>query len=132
MLWSNPVNGLTELAVVLGDVEEGPSQGGRPTLASRPAVGLSTAGPSGGEGLGSGRRVYLLALHRPGPVDQRHLSQVAARAGREAREAEEAARASQAQQRALEDQFAVRAPWVEGRQAGCEHTLGATHLFPHL
>ncbi|KAJ9533915.1 hypothetical protein QJQ45_027006, partial [Haematococcus lacustris] len=59
LLWSNPISGITEPAVYLGEGGRGGGGGG------------------GGEGAGE-RRLALLVLHRPGPVDGRHLAQQAA------------------------------------------------------
>ncbi|KAL6751486.1 NUC185 domain-containing protein [Haematococcus lacustris] len=95
LLWSNPISGITEPAVYLGEVP--PSC--RPPTPPAAAAGLGGSSPlklsgsgqtlgdspgrqgggggGGGEGAGE-RRLALLVLHRPGPVDSRHLVQQAA------------------------------------------------------
>ncbi|EFJ42164.1 hypothetical protein VOLCADRAFT_107417 [Volvox carteri f. nagariensis] len=100
VLYGNPVNGLTEPAVVLGDAPAPapPSSSTSPltnkttttnnlTTATGNAVGTAatSAGSSSGLGLGIGtaagsaasgdRRLFLLVLHRPGSMDEQHERQ---------------------------------------------------------
>ncbi|KAG2427509.1 hypothetical protein HYH02_014555, partial [Chlamydomonas schloesseri] len=106
VLWANPLNGLTEPAVVLGDAPAAPA----PAAASS-SLGLGAAGAAGpltnagaaasaaasasltGGGTTAGaagaaaaaaaatpdpRRLYLLVLHKPGAVDAEHEAAAAA------------------------------------------------------
>ncbi|GIL59558.1 hypothetical protein Vafri_14316, partial [Volvox africanus] len=94
VLYGNPVNGLTEPAVVLGDAPAPPSPLPSASLTlntAKPAsfaVGTATTSSTGGttvSGLSgttatssaasSDRRLYLLVLHRPGSMDEQHERQ---------------------------------------------------------
>ncbi|GIL78565.1 hypothetical protein Vretifemale_7979, partial [Volvox reticuliferus] len=94
VLYSNPINGLTEPAVVLGDAPAPPaplpsashtlntikpasisvstattSSTGSTTVVGSTAPGVTSAAAS------SDRRLYLLVLHRPGSMDEQHERQ---------------------------------------------------------
>ncbi|KXZ46609.1 hypothetical protein GPECTOR_42g820 [Gonium pectorale] len=89
VLYNNPVNGLTEPAVVLGDAPAAPPPATSLTApAATPSTGPGASStPSGTASTASAadpRRLYLLVLHRPGSVDEQH--EAAAAAERRARE----------------------------------------------
>ncbi|KAF5841458.1 NUC185 domain-containing protein [Dunaliella salina] len=77
LIYSNPVNGLPELAVLLGDT---PASCLTPQASSAAGAGATSAlfrGIGSGPGAAKGeRRLALLVLHRPGGVDDQHLKTV--------------------------------------------------------
>jgi hypothetical protein len=85
VLWANPINGLTEAAVVLGDTPPGcvmpdiSASGKTGTGAAAAGAGANSllSSNSSAAGGSSDKRVALLVLHRPGAVDDRHLAQLA-------------------------------------------------------
>jgi antiviral helicase SKI2 len=85
VLWANPINGLTEAAVVLGDTPQGctmpdlsaPAKTSGSTSAAGAGSSSLLSSSSSGSAGSSEKRVALLVLHRPGAVDARHLAQLA-------------------------------------------------------
>lgn len=85
VLYSNRVNGLTELAVVLGDtpssnsswsISEGQATAPKVTLFGNPsATSSSSIGPQGSSKDPPDRKLFLLSLHKPGPADKKHIGQ---------------------------------------------------------
>ncbi len=74
VLWANPVSGLTEPAVLLGDTPDACRM--HPPASSAAAgagVGGRVAGASAAPG---GKRFALLVLHSPSSVDGRHLQEL--------------------------------------------------------
>ncbi|PNW76952.1 hypothetical protein CHLRE_11g482483v5 [Chlamydomonas reinhardtii] len=103
VLYDNPVNGLTEPAVVLGDAPAAASSSSSSSSSSSGvgvgssssslrgagAAGLAPGGVGGGSGVGGvstaaaaatpdPRRLYLLVLHRPAAADAEHEAAAAA------------------------------------------------------
>jgi antiviral helicase SKI2 len=86
VLYSNRVNGLTEIAVVLGDTPSSNSSwaASEGAVAAAPKVTLfgntSSSTFSGSQASSSSkdppdRKLYLLTLHKPGPADKKHSKQ---------------------------------------------------------
>ena len=83
VLYSNKTNGLTELALVLGDTPSSNSSwAATDALPSAPKVTLfgnnsSTASSSQASSSKEppDRKLYLLVLHKPGPADKKHMKQ---------------------------------------------------------
>ncbi|GAX76723.1 hypothetical protein CEUSTIGMA_g4170.t1 [Chlamydomonas eustigma] len=103
VLYSNPVNGLTELALVLGDVEEAPASKGS-------GISLGSIGKiEEAEETRTDRKMYILVQHRFGSVDDRHMKQIEA-----ARQLKDASTSgSSAKLSSLKDEFSgmvLRAP----------------------
>ncbi|KAG2484118.1 hypothetical protein HYH03_017069 [Edaphochlamys debaryana] len=68
VLYGNPINGLTEPAVVLGDAPAPPPPPVNLTAPAPPGGAASTAATAAA----NDRWLYLLVLHRPGSVDSEH------------------------------------------------------------
>ncbi|KAF5833366.1 P-loop containing nucleoside triphosphate hydrolase protein [Dunaliella salina] len=114
LIYSNPINGLPELAVLLGDT---PTSCLTPQASS--AAGGTGAGSALPRGLGSGpgaanseRRLALLVLHQPGGVDDRHLKTVQQLA------AALPQKGPKPQATALSDEFAGMVPIPKGGAGG--------------